>query len=66
MDMKPCPLCGKEMQDTNIYLCQGLSTLSDICINYIEIKVRGINKYNVIDDWNVFATVAGNEEECYV
>lgn len=59
MNMKPCSLCGKEMHDTDIYLCGGISTLIHTCVNCIEIKVRGINKYDVISDWNVFVTIAG-------
>lgn len=59
MGMKPCPLCGKEMHDADICLCGGTSTLIHTCVSCIEIKVRGANKYNVIDDWNVFCYIAG-------
>lgn len=56
--MKPCPICGKEINHEDIYLCGGSSNLIHTCINGIEIKICKSSKARVIDDWNVFAYVA--------
>lgn len=56
-DLKPCAICGKFMNNSAIHLCGGTSTLIHTCLNCIEIKVCGRDKYDVINKWNTFVFV---------
>ena len=56
--LKPCPLCGKEMHETEIHLCGGTPTLIHTCVNDIQIKIQGNTKSDVIRKWTAFVTIA--------
>lgn len=57
INLKPCPICGREMTNTSIHLCGNTPTLIHTCINEITITIRADTKINVADKWNAFATV---------
>lgn len=56
--LKCCALCGKYMNDNDVYLCGGIPTLIHNCICGIEIKIQAVTKSEVIRKWNTFVTVA--------
>ena len=56
--LKDCPLCGREMNNTEIHLCGSTPTLIHTCISGIQIKMQGDEKHEVARKWNTFVTVA--------
>ena len=56
-ELNRCPICGKEMHNNDVHLCGGTPTLSHICINGIDMIVRGDTKHDVVRKWNAFVTV---------
>lgn len=57
INLKSCPICGREMTNTSIHLCGNIPTLIHTCINEITITVRAETKTDVAYKWNTFATV---------
>ena len=57
INLKPCPICGREIINASIHLCRNTPTLIHTCINEITITIRADTKINVADKWNTFATV---------
>lgn len=56
-ELKPCALCGKEMQLNEIHLCGNTNTLIHTCINDIQIKIQADTKYDVARKWNALMAV---------